>query len=65
MEEEIVEINREAVKELAEGVLDYLETQQDKYSAMEMVYAIITIYKGMVLTMQDSPGGRVKYSHRD
>lgn len=57
MEEEIVEINREAVKELAEGILDYLETQQDKYSAMEMVYAIITIYKSMVLTVQDSPNG--------
>ena len=57
MEEEIVEINREAVKELAEGILDYLETQQDKYSAMEMVYALITIYESMVLTMQDSPEG--------
>lgn len=57
MEEEIVEINREAVKELVEGILDYLETQQDKYSAMEIAYAIITIYKGVVLTVQDSPEG--------
>jgi len=53
MEEEIVEINREAVKELAEGILDYLETQQDKYNAMEMVYALIAIYESMVLTVQD------------
>lgn len=57
MEEEIVEINREAVKELAEGILDYLETQQDKYSAKEMVYALVTIYESMVLTMQDSTEG--------
>jgi len=51
--EQVVEVNTARVATLAESILDHLETLQEDYSELEMVYAVVTIYEGMVATIQE------------
>ena len=52
-EESNVEISVENVKEIAEGVIGYLESIQDKYTELEMVCAITTIYNSVIFALED------------
>lgn len=51
--EQVVEVNTARVATLAESILDHLETLQEDYSELEMVYAVVTIYEGMAATIQE------------
>ena len=51
--EQVVEVNSARVSTLAESILDHLETLQEDYSELEMVYAVVTIYEGMAATIQE------------
>lgn len=51
--EQVVEVNTARVATLAESILDHLETLQEDYSELEMVYAVITIYEGIAATIQE------------
>lgn len=53
IEESDVETSIENVKEIAEGVLGYLESIQDKYTELEMIYAITTIYNSVISALED------------
>lgn len=52
-EESNVEINLENVEEIAEGVIGYLESIQDKYTELEMIFAITTIYNSVISALED------------
>lgn len=52
-EESSVEVNLENVKEIAEGILDYLESIQDKYTELEVICAITTIYNSVISALED------------
>lgn len=52
-EESNVETNLENVREIAEGVLDYLESIQDKYTELEMICAITAIYNSVISALED------------
>ena len=54
MSEEInVETNLENVKEISEGILNYLESIQDKYTELEMVCAIASVYNSVISVLKD------------
>ena len=53
IEDSDVETSIENVKEIAEGVLGYLESIQDKYTELEMIYAITTIYNSVISALED------------
>lgn len=52
-EESSVEVNLENAEEIAEGILDYLESIQDKYTELEVICAITTIYSRLVSVLED------------
>ena len=53
IEESDVETSIENIKKIAEGVLGYLESIQDKYTELEMVCAITTIYGSLISALED------------
>ena len=52
-EETNIEISLKNVKEIAESILDRLESIQDKYTELEMIFAITTIYKSVISALED------------
>ena len=52
-EESNVETNLENVEEIGESILDHLESIQDKYTELEMIFAIIAIYKSVISALED------------
>ena len=52
-EETNIEISLKNGKEICESVLGYLESIQDKYTELEMVCAITTIYGSLISALED------------
>ena len=52
-EESNVETSLENVEEIAESILDHLESIQNKYTELEMIYAIATIYGSLISALED------------
>lgn len=53
-EETDVEIMLEKnVREIGESILDHLESIQDKYTELEMICAITTIYNSVISALGD------------
>ena len=54
MSEEInVKTKLDNIKKIVEGVLNYLESIQDKYTELEMICAITTIYNSVISALED------------
>lgn len=51
-EESNVETSLENVEEIAESILDHLESIQNKYTELEMIYAIATIYGSLISALE-------------
>ena len=52
-EETNIEISLKNVKEIGESILDHLESIQDKYTELEMICAITTIYNSVISALGD------------
>ena len=52
-EETNIEISIKNVKEIGESILDHLESIQNKYTELEMICAITTVYNSVISALGD------------